>query len=649
MSTPSPTRTLQERASELSLSSSSTSSDFCKKHPNSQECQKPTTGSGLEIGLGVGIPVFLVILVLGFFFFRNYRKNKREDMEHDPDFDENGEATILPDFPPMSKEDPFDNRHSIRDPGRYSGMHHQNRSAQDLRSMLTRGGMDDYYMGGFVLPYQHQTGSKATLDEYARQVDSSRRRDSVSSSGTASYLPSNNPAPISNRYSPQKNSNLRYHVESPVKQPSAKEVMTQYHGSLTLVDDPYGTKQGTSSGTTSTSSNNQFGINYENELNLAINLSLPNRNLSVKEPLESRSRPTEVPYPDGHNLGQTGEQTAESPFEDNFQDSYTTPDVSHSTTNDSATHLQPETQNTSKVTRSPRMLAFNMLKNVSDDEDGPDIPEHLEEFVAENAEEAEKLARLKSVYKVYFDRSGSVKSNAGSEPGDQSFQADFKQPLPALDTNVKINRELRADTNLEKRGSTASSLYDDTHEGHSYQQVGNGRLPPSMRNPDRSASGDDNDSFVLQEMAPLKSLPHASDIRNSTIETFTDYERRAKITSPLMRSAQQGYFDSDLLGLPQMSISPSLPTPVGEVPSIRSGRSKNGQVPSASQLARTSVVMLNSVDEISGKKSYKPAGSIPRAAVLPSLNHGGQHSPSADDLIPGNRKSDVRRMMNTTF
>ena len=41
-------------------------------------CQKPVNDDSLTIGLAIGIPVFVILCVLSFFLFRNYRKGKKE-------------------------------------------------------------------------------------------------------------------------------------------------------------------------------------------------------------------------------------------------------------------------------------------------------------------------------------------------------------------------------------------------------------------------------------------------------------------------------------------------------------------------------------------------------------------------------------------
>ena len=66
------------------------------------------------------------------------------------------------------QEDPFHNRNSVRYPMDYSNnkpysKQYERASKQQQRPL-------DPYLDSFVLPYQHQTGSKLSLDDYARKL-----------------------------------------------------------------------------------------------------------------------------------------------------------------------------------------------------------------------------------------------------------------------------------------------------------------------------------------------------------------------------------------------------------------------------------------------------------------------------------------------
>lgn len=67
--------------------------------------------------------------------------------------------------------------------------------------------------------------------------------------------------------------------------------------------------------------------------------------------------------------------------------------------------------------------------------------------------------------------------------------------------------------------------------------------------------------------------------------------------------------------------------------------------------------MMINPTEITQLRKFKPAGSLPSGSSsspmnvsTPSFNAGqSSYGASENDLIPGNRKSDVRRMMNSNF
>lgn len=743
----SPTKTLEIRAqSSSSSSSSSTSSYDCNgKDKNSNVCQKPTNENGLEIGLGVGIPVALILLVLSYFLYKNYRKDQKELLEHDPDFDENGDATALPDFPAFTKDDPFANRNSVNPfahNGGYPMMTLPNKSANELQSMLTRG-LDDRYVDGFVLPYHHQMGSKASLDEYAKQIINQNvthnRGNSVYRASSVYSRPFST-QPESTRASPQRSS-LRKDVDTPYNKGPVRKLVADDYTSLNnnstalFGTEFYNTKEqfdnesGDTSGETTKASTqgNQFDVKYENELNPVINSTLnqlpksPEREHgkspdsdgveSVEddesdeedrgaEPTGSNKQPSDVANDSDDGTAPTVPSfSVQSPFEDKheFESSYDTTadeirlpdrkspakqldgDINFSNDLDDELLASPNRSlgsgDREGMKKSPRMSAFNMLKNVSDEEDD----EVSLESVKMTDDQEEELARMKSVYKVYFDRANSMKSTKGDDPNGHSFQADPSQPLPTLDVDrLKINDQLRGDTNYHKRETTTSSIYaenpiyGDTGDRtviHPHQQF-NAQPYEYAQNQYYAQQHYAQQQYAQQGvhyeqqpsehfepprvLAPLKSLPHASDIRHSTIETFTEYQPRAKISSPSLRN-QHNYFEgADLTSSPYMSSQGSFasPTPpdMGELPPMIRKGSGSAANPSPSQLARTSVVMLNPVNEITSLRTFKPAGSLPSGVAPASYFQGTDElANSNEELIPGNRKSAVRRMMNTNF
>lgn len=583
-------------------------------------------------------------------------------MEHDPDFDENGDATALPDFPAFTKEDPFDNRYSVTmKNATYPGMSLPNKLQGELRSMSTR---DSTIVDGFVLPYHHQTGSKASLEEFAKQlVDNNLVRKNL--------LPMSQD---SQRTSPQKSA-LRHEQQIPVKMTKGYSNLSSYTGNgsqaLFNADEFYNTKEEfNDSGTTKSS--HDFSVEYENDLTMALNSTLPN--ISPVKPEESPSHPD--PTVDNQSVSTRADRSLPvievSPFEDHTVISERSPaksshptekldgdfDFSNETMDFTAkkSSSTPETSfGSQKLSKSPRMSAFNMLQNVSDDEN-EDVP--LENQLTE--EQAEELARMKSVYKVYFDRTNSMKE--AEAPGARSFKHDASVPLPVIDVdNLKINSELTGDTSYDRRKTTTSSIYEENPIFSEDQQFATPEqqfATPEQQYqyyqehyPHLAQQYPEPPPEMLRELPPLKYLPHASDFRNSTIETFTEYQPRAKMVSPSMKhkfnpleTEQSPYMES------QTSFSAPGTPDMGDLPpTLR--KTSAGSRPSPTQLSRSSVVMLNPVTEIMSLRTFKPAGSLPSGAPRPG-NHAylnDEMASSGDDLIPGNRKSAVRRMMNTNF
>lgn len=721
---PSPTDHLVRRATSSSLGSSLSSSDVCKNN-KSAACEKPVSTNSLEIGLGIGIPVAVVFAALGFLMYWRYRKNKKESLEHDPDFDENGDATALPDFPAFSKDDPFDNRFSVRPHSKHMDAASHLKSANEVGSVSTRMGTEDTPVDGFVLPYHHQTSSKASLEEFARQLVDNRlsgRRDS--NLRYALVTPG-----ASTHTSPQKSS-LRYEQanvaakEAPVGRLTKDDYRTIPNHFVTSLNanEYYNTKEEISDDTNDTSklSENDFTVEYENEQEAPINLLLSNnhspqktREVTADEESEasddfadaSNSRGPflekeheEEPPLSRNILNESTEEHADetfdekrqeeeeeeeeerdegeprqvmpaifvkSPFEEQnetfgseqgqrlYDNSEVTGNTYLETTGDDTTEHRsldpdPEGSGESKhhISRSPRLSAFDLLKNVSDDEgEGESQDRELD------PEQEEELARMKSVYKVYFDRSNSTKTNATVNE-DGSFRADATQPLPKIDIDhLKINDELKGDTQYDKRKTTTSSIYDEApifvengSQAHPYQQYSMPHQQYPLQHPYAQLPPQ---QFMApppaENLPPLKSLPSASEIRRSTIETFTDYQPKHKGHKGTLPPGEASAASS-----PHIAQSGSFTTLKSPMSHDMLYNEDSEATPSPHQLSRTSVVMLDPVGEFKSQRKFKPAGSLPRQPSQPGyLNQ--DLAQSHEDLIPGNRKSAVRRMMNTNF
>lgn len=726
-------------------------------------CQKPVNDDSLTIGLAIGIPVFVILCVLSFFLFRNYRKGKKESMEHDPDFDETGEATMLPDFPNQKQymEDPFHNRNSVR----YPGLNH---AAKESTTSLTQTVQADPYLDNFVLPYHHQTGSKVSLNEYARQLGEhqpygntprastyfNRTRNSSFSNVNGSIGGEHSISPQKSKLKPEA-SNQR--DKSPLRsmgKPTSNDYTNLPNESVAEFQDPQDdtvedntsdleSASNSESSAVSGTGGEKFAVNYENESELALNEPINPQNHSkfiptghARQSFDSTSEETDVytaksgesdsaldrdidnrddtidatvdETVDGttveDNLNETNEETdivsndepksveeavsreaVQSPFEDdnakelsmndNERNNLDT-DVSQETTSPELDELRNSTNTTATTvgnldlptgppgrSKSPRISAFNLLKNDSDDENEID---DQEKFLS--PEEEEELRRMKSVYKVYFDREKSQNSKFG-DARTHEFTPDPDYPLGDLPHKIdylRINKDLKTDTNYDKRLTTTSSIYSETpifsseeqQFYHNQQEFVNNpniiyQAPPQQYQP------------PPPDLPPLQQLPPPSDIRKSTIQTYTDYRPRTKNQAvpngkqPFVPIENDQVWTSPIAS-PSMQSQSSFGQSQQSLSTMTSNLTTAHTVPSATQLSRSSVVMLNPVTEITKQRKFRPAGSLPSHTQATSLtnrsiqnqqflnaNNGINNSES--ELIPGNRKSAVRRMMNTNF
>lgn len=720
-------------------------------------CQKPVNDDSLTIGLAIGIPVFVILLVLSFFLFRNYRKGKKESMEHDPDFDETGEATVLPDFTNLKAymEDPFHNRNSVRYPG-----HTRKESTTSLPQTVQA----DPYLDNFVLPYQHQTESNVSLNEYAKQLGEHQSFGHTPRASTYinrtrqssfSHVSANEDNSVSPHKASLKPEQPQTRDKSPLRQmgrTTDREYTNLPNESTAEFEDAHDTNDTTeiNSDLESSSISGQsvvnaggakFAVNYENESELALNDpinpankdSIPLANLSNRAAYDSASDDIEVytaksdgsvtsegrdvtededvtvdetidgtldanvsehANEDLDTLGQNkptiieetvSREGVQSPFEDSSHAFASNEEAKSNTETDISQSTSPElddlpnTANTTAYTddnlqipsapparsKSPRISAFNLLQNDSDDEnDGEDNDKFL------TPEEEEELKRMKSVYKVYFDREKSQNNKSG-ESRSHEFKPDPNYPLGELPHQVdylRINKELKTDTNYDKRLTTTSSIYSETPIFSTEEQLLYHNQQEFVNNPNITYQAPPQQyQAPPRDLPPLQQLPPPSDIRKSTIQTYTDYHPKTK--NQVVPNMKQPFvpIENDQVWTSPIA-SPVTQSNATFSQSQQSLSSFNNNslaaahtVPSATQLSRSSVVMLNPVTEITKQRKFRPAGSLPSGAANNSsmtnqsiqnqqflnINNGINNSES--ELIPGNRKSAVRRMMNTNF
>ncbi|RLV92233.1 hypothetical protein JA1_003294 [Spathaspora sp. JA1] len=633
-----PTITLDIRSSKTSDEPSS--SDYCKTHKDSDMCQKPVSNDVLTIVLSIILPLTAITCVLGYFLYRNYRKDKKESMEHDPDFDENGEATALPDFPELKSygnQNPFNNNNrypmdqQFRNP-QYQQYQRQPDAYSNYSEKLQS---PDPYT--FVLPYQHQTGSKVSLDDYARNLgDSQGYNTSVSSTTQLNQVnqydhSSNNSSNMYNNgvvsTTPPRRSNLYMeHSRTPsdpvsptrnnmhenpdrgmhynnVAQPGMNydNVAPQgmHYGNATHPGMHYdNSRRPFNQDTPMVAPNIQDDSYSMTSLTFDKRMDTPETNVSIPQIV--------IQDENAYRLAKSRSDRSSSPFDTDSE----TREKQHSNETESTktspfeeTHpkrnfpQENSAEDTFDFSQSDRILDDSHMNNSTVSNMG-NIENEQGVIYAE--EQEEQIKRMKSVYNVYFDPEVTMH--------DQELA-----PLPQIHYN-----ELRDNNHDHARYSTSSSVYDNQTEiGYQHQyQPGPAREYPTAIRPQ-------------QRLPPLKPIPNASEIRKSTLETYTNYQ--PKSSSPQLRhyvSSNDGELNDAGYFSPPQQHSPKF----------------NGPVPSASQVARNSVVMTDPAVEISKSRKFKPAGSsFPQSG---SMNFGESRFDQDNDFVPGSRRSDVRRILN---
>lgn len=695
-----PTKTSTIPASPVKRASSSSSSNDCSgKNANSPQCQKPVTTDALTICLAVILPTALILSVLGYFLWINYRKDKRESLEHDPDFDENGEATALPDLPNHHFENPFHNRNSVRYPNEmnisapYQVPFHGTGSRSSIRSEKV-----DPYLDHFGLPYQHQTGSKSSLDDYARHLGDTTR------SSAAFDKPKNSQAPqgmsarssLREQVSPVKKVNGQHYTNIPNFSTSSlvRRISTDEEEEKKETPSPFDDSV-TNTSTTLDEKNEKMNHTgdedqIDGDFNFSTSPEASDRDDSYANGVDRNLDDRHIArhLDDGHDSHDVHLNDRFQNEDDITDDSTgvaadnTTTDIdmtresarsAHDDLFDSSIQSEPpqfvvNSPEHSNIARddleerrkSPRISSFNLLKIDGEEED--DIP-------PANEEQEEEIKRMKSVYRVYFDGEGVDET---PNPNAHEFVPDHSNPLPHMNSYPeRINNNLNMDTDYNKRMTTTSSIYTNHHDSEvsyqdgeysqgyqqGYQQQGypqqayqggyqnqegyqqSYQQNQQFQNDYQEGYNPQYENVQQRNLQPLQALRNASDIRHSTLQTYTDFKpKKQQVTSPTTES----WSSPKLTSLQSQSSFNS--TNSGQPYTVVGGQ-RVAQTPSASQLARSSVVMINPVTEITKARTFKPAGSLP----VPQSQYGTLLQEGDSDLIPGNRKSDVRRMMNSNF
>lgn len=539
-----------------------TMDSYCKSHPKEAECSKPVSENATIIAVCVVVPVVIIACILGWFLWRNYRKDKKEQMEHDPDFDETGDGTALPDFHHYETNDnPFNNDSLLgelleRKPA-VPYMH------EKFQHSSTSVGTSDPLES--FLPMAHATELKLSLNEYVRQFP-----DNYGYMNRSSYM------------------------QPGMRQSSLLAQFVHLNNSLSNLSNPNHLHLNTNLHQRTVSSGHASEImSLDQHLKHAVMVNSQSVDNFAEQEEQSDE---EGPFADSTDSKHLDDANHVDDDDDDDASNFTFEllNLKKSPNPNLVARFPAElpTVKKDKPRKLPRISQFNLMSNDSDDEGEHTI----------TAEQAEELERMKLVYRVYFDK---------DKP--QQFEADPLNPLPQM-----INLELSANTDYSKRMTVASLLYDGgNHPYRTYQ------LPPmeqaaTMQSYLEQPMSQHSNADYNQTLPTLQNIPNALDIRQLTLQTYTNYGPEQRGKRPQMGAAVRGEFD-----------------PLEHLPS-----QETLETPLATQLARSSVAMMNPTG-ITRKKTFKPAGAHHTQGRFNANDNENDLVPQAGD--------ELRHMMNSNF
>lgn len=236
----------------------------------------------------------------------------------------------------------------------------------------------DPYLDSFVLPYQHQTGSKLSLDDYARKLGDLQGYQTPSNVGSRSrsgsmHLDGNLKHTIAEG---RGHSRKPSSAKSPSKKKDGKQYTNIPNDSDPSMAEPNardigrGVQEETSDESENYSSpEEKFVVSYENESVPNVNNDVPQ--IFVSEENEESTENSNSPFDDQQDQAtNTTESTMETipHTKQAATNNYDDGDFTFSTEGDTRNTTATEQLTTSKP-RSPRISAFNLLKNDSDNEE----------------------------------------------------------------------------------------------------------------------------------------------------------------------------------------------------------------------------------------------------------------------------------------
>ncbi|ODQ78476.1 hypothetical protein BABINDRAFT_84916 [Babjeviella inositovora NRRL Y-12698] len=642
---------------------------------NLQECEKPTSIPAWGIAITVIVPVLLFVAIIGAFIYRNYRKNQQEAaFDNDPEFD--GDGTILPDYPrdgPYMREmsvqpqvksqsdvylNPFEsgahnmNHMYANNNGLYSDpMRSVRHSTQDAVSILSH---TQISANPFVLPYSGQTGSKHSLDEYARNIGAENPAYNVVKSSSQLSL-----AHPSQPYSKRNSS-----FSTLSKNLTLNGIENGVEGYGDGRYDESEARHDASDATSERSDVEATSDRYDTSDNHLLEGQAGQSKLSITTNLidfkDARSGSDVTRDVRSGGYVQSSDELDTATLEETHEYGLNTDNRQSFAVNDESKFeidelsAFPEGDRDSMSHRNSDTAATTARGSLLDGDDYKhagsrlDLVNQVKDDLS--AKEEEELQRMKSVYKVYFERGNLMKSVG---PADELFnkyeEEGMVPPLPQMQDHAYLTVEHDA-----KRNTVASSVYSMMEEGyapaqHPFQKFNpqihqqyaeNRRYAENQGYPQgqyqQQPRGYPSEQAPVPENLPsLQLLPTPADFRKSTLETFTNFLPKERTGSAKPKLGLQPFNPIEHANV-WSPVSPS----VSEFPltmSMTSGTNPMSEktLPNPAQLARTSIVMMNSA-EFGQRKAHKPAGAVStmRAPLTPVMDgNGSAYFPSPEQPV----------------
>lgn len=543
---------------------------------------RSTNKTSLTVGLAVAIPVFCVLVGVALVFFLYKLRNKRHLAEKDSEMNYVGNGVTsremrqtgdnsLPFYPPKERRFPYENPFNkagkdIRRPESPTG----------LNSNDTTLTMDEVTSNPKYAMRTAEKENDMSFGTYGSDTMSSGEltRDHHDSSDEKKDILNGDFNPFRDGFLDQQGKNAQ--------RPAEEEIYEEnFHSNdrLTPISEARDI--------------------YHNEQN-SFSQDQEDKSFDI-----GRASSYEIQNEGAGNLGHS---EWDNSLEENPQ-----PEVKHRVNNYLSTEADIQKGGSDATeNKHPRLSDFNLIDNYSEDEE-----EEPEKGLS--AEQEEELRRLKSVYKEYFNRNHSIIGPEGR--GLETLDTSYLLPEAGV---FKINKELVGDTNYDKRFSNTSSMYSKTpglsrEEIQYYQAQQIYAAKPNIHQ--QHILFQDEIPPVKKELPPLRVIPTPSNFRQSTLQTYTDFQgnHRKPISSNKLPFVPIN--NDEVWSSPSSPINQASPSINGSLYSLATINSQGEKpTPSPSQLKRSSLVMVNPVTEINIKKTRKPAGAVPKVVPSNSFN-----------------------------